>query len=155
MMAHSFAIKWRGHICGDLRIFFVVARGFTCKFHCYLIRLILEEIYKAGEVDPRKLPRNFNSLSAKEQVSTLSTTAKQSGFFVFLFFLRLSRSRLEQPSSRQANQPAFSFKHNDKIKIKQGMSRATGQPVYTGLAHLWTGPKCGIIKYITPLPVSG
>ena len=55
-------------------------------FHCYLIRLILEEIYKAGEVDPRKLPRNFNSLSAKEQVSTLSTTAKQSFLFVFFFF---------------------------------------------------------------------
>lgn len=55
-------------------------------FHCYLIRLILEEIYKAGEVDPRKLPRNFNSLSAKEQVSTLSTTAKQSFWFVCLFF---------------------------------------------------------------------
>lgn len=57
-------------------------------FHCYLIRLILEEIYKAGEVDPRKLPRNFNSLSAKEQVSTLSTTAKQSFLFV-CFFLTL------------------------------------------------------------------
>ena len=55
-------------------------------FHCYLIRLILEEIYKAGEVDPRKLPRIFNSLSAKEQVSTLSTTAKQSFLFVFFFF---------------------------------------------------------------------
>ena len=55
-------------------------------FHCYLIRLILEEIYKAGEVDPRKLPRNFNSLSAKEQVSTLSTTAKQSFWFVFFCF---------------------------------------------------------------------
>lgn len=124
-------------------------------FHCYLIRLILEEIYKAGEVDPRKLPRNFNSLSAKEQVSTLSTTAKQSFWFVCLFFF-LSRSRLEQPGSGRADQPAFSYKQNDKIKIKQGVSRATGQPGYTGLAHLiWTGPKCGIIKYITALPVSG
>lgn len=34
-------------------------------------KLILEEIYKAGEVDPRKLPRNFNSLSAKEQVEAV------------------------------------------------------------------------------------
>ena len=103
-------------------------------FHFYLIRLILEEIYKAGEVDPTKLPRNFNSLSAKEQVSTLSTTAKQSFWFVCLFFL--SRSRLEQPGSRRVDQPAFSYKQNDKIKIKQGVSRATGQPGYTGLAHL-------------------
>lgn len=65
-------------------IFFIALRSHT--FHCCLIRLILEEIYKAGEVDPRKLPRNFNSLSAKEQVSTLSTTVKQSFLFVCLFF---------------------------------------------------------------------
>ena len=66
-------------------ICFITLRFHT--FHCYLIRLILEEIYKAGEVDPRKLPRNFNSLSAKEQVSTLPTTAKQSFLFVCCFTL--------------------------------------------------------------------
>lgn len=92
MMTPLFA-KWRGRVCGDLRIFFFLSPwGFTCKFHCYLIRLILEEIYKAGEVEPRKLPRNFNSLSAKEQVSTLSTTAKQSFLFVWFFFTFLEIS---------------------------------------------------------------
>lgn len=32
---------------------------------------MLEEIYKAGEVDPRKLPRNFDSLSAQKQVKDI------------------------------------------------------------------------------------
>lgn len=34
-------------------------------------KLVLEEIYKAGEVDPRKLPRNFDSLSAQNQVEAV------------------------------------------------------------------------------------
>lgn len=34
-------------------------------------KLVLDEIYKGGEVDPRKLPRNFHSLSAREQVEAV------------------------------------------------------------------------------------
>ena len=30
--------------------------------------MVLEEIYKAGEVHPENLPRNFESLSARQQV---------------------------------------------------------------------------------------
>lgn len=32
---------------------------------------MLEEIYKAGEIDARKLPRNFENLSAQKQVKDI------------------------------------------------------------------------------------
>lgn len=34
-------------------------------------KLVLEEIYKAGEIDTRKLPRNFENLSAQKQVEAV------------------------------------------------------------------------------------
>lgn len=34
-------------------------------------KLVLEEIYKAGEIDARKLPRNFENLSAQKQVEAV------------------------------------------------------------------------------------
>lgn len=34
-------------------------------------KLVLEEIYKAGEVDPKNLPKHFHSLSAKQQVEAV------------------------------------------------------------------------------------
>jgi len=39
-----------------------------CVVLFFVLRLVLDEIYKGGEVDRRKLPRNFDSLSAREQV---------------------------------------------------------------------------------------
>lgn len=37
-------------------------------------KLVLEEIYKAGEIDARKLPRNFENLSALKQVEAVVKT---------------------------------------------------------------------------------
>ena len=36
---------------------------------------MLEEIYKAGEIDARKLPRDFENLSAQKQVKDIQIIA--------------------------------------------------------------------------------